>query len=75
MAQPRQAKHAKGGKTTPPQTMRNWEECNRQLTRMMDLMPSGFTAVTSTLPAMLFFSFRSDSGRVQKNQCGSKIDV
>ena len=27
------------------------EECTRQLTRMMDLMPSDFTAVNSTLPA------------------------
>ena len=29
----------------------NSEECTRQLTRMMDLMPSDFTAVNSTLPA------------------------
>ena len=29
----------------------NLEECTRQLTRMMDLMPSDFTAVNSTLPA------------------------
>ena len=27
------------------------EECTRQLTRMMDLIPSDFTAVNSTLPA------------------------
>ena len=53
----RQAKYAKKGKTTPPQTMRNLEECTRQLTRMMDLVPSDFTAATSTLPAMLFFQF------------------
>ena len=30
---------------------KNLEECTRQLTRMMDLMPSDFTAVNSTLPA------------------------
>ena len=29
----------------------NLEECTRQLTRMMDLMPSDFAAVNSTLPA------------------------
>ena len=29
----------------------NLEECTRQLTRMMNLMPSDFTAVNSTLPA------------------------
>ena len=29
----------------------NLEECTRQLTRMMDLMPSDFSAVNSTLPA------------------------
>ena len=29
----------------------NLKECTRQLTRMMDLMPSDFTAVNSTLPA------------------------
>ena len=29
----------------------NLEECTRQLTRMMDLMPSNFAAVNSTLPA------------------------
>ena len=29
----------------------NLEECTRQLTRMMDLMPFDFTAVNSTLPA------------------------
>ena len=29
----------------------NLEECTRQLTSMMDLMPSDFTAVNSTLPA------------------------
>ena len=27
------------------------EECTRQLTRMMDVMPSDFTVVNSTLPA------------------------
>ena len=60
---------------TPPQTTRNLEECTRQLTKIMDLMPSDFTAVNSTQPAALFSSFRSDYGRGQKNQCGSKIDV
>ena len=29
----------------------NLEECTRQLTRMMGLMPSDFAAVNSTLPA------------------------
>ena len=29
----------------------NLEECSRQLTRMMDLMPSDFAAVNPTLPA------------------------
>ena len=29
----------------------NLAECSRQLTRMMDLMPSDFVAVNSTLPA------------------------
>ena len=29
----------------------NLEECTRELTRMMDLMPSDFAAVNSTLPA------------------------
>ena len=29
----------------------NLKECTRQLTRMMDLMPSDFAAVNSTLPA------------------------
>ena len=29
----------------------NLEECTRQLKRMMDLMPSDFAAVNSTLPA------------------------
>ena len=59
---------------TPPQTTRNLEECTRQITGMMDLMPFDFTAVNLTLTATLFSSSRSDSGRGQKNQCGSKID-
>lgn len=42
---------------------------------MVDIMPSDFTAVNSTLTATLFSSYRSDSGRGQKKQCGSKIDV
>ena len=63
------------GYFTLPQTMRNLEQCTRQLTRIMDLMPSDFTAVNSTLPATLFSSFCSDSGSGQKSQCGSKIDV
>ena len=29
----------------------NLEECTRQLTRMMDLMPSDFAATNATLPA------------------------
>ena len=33
----------------------NLEECTRQLTRMMDLIPSDFAAVNSTLPAVLCF--------------------
>ena len=32
-------------------TTTNLEECTRQLTRMMDLMPSDYAAVNSTLPA------------------------
>lgn len=45
---------------TPPQTTRNLEECTRQLTKIMDLMPSDFTAVNSTQPAALFSSFRRE---------------
>ena len=33
---------------------KNLEECTTPLTRMMDLMPSDFTTVYSTLPATLF---------------------
>ena len=32
----------------------NLEKCSRQLTRMMDLMPSDFAAINSTLPACDF---------------------
>lgn len=39
---------------TQPQTTRNLEECTRQITRMMNSMPSDFTAVNSTLTASLF---------------------
>ena len=38
-------------------TIKTWKnECTRQLTRMMDLMPSDFTAVHSTLPACAKFA-------------------
>lgn len=43
---------------TPPKTTRNLEECTRQVTKMIDLILSDFTAVNSTLTAMLFSSYR-----------------
>ena len=39
---------------TSPQTKRNLEECTRQITKMMDIMPSDFTKVNSTLTATFF---------------------
>lgn len=58
---------------TPPQTTRSLDhECTRLIARMMDLMPSDFTAVNSTLTAKQFpkrFWKGPDESVWFENQC------